>query len=225
MRPPKVLIDANVLKFASTTVQKLVPHMETIDWAGKDIQVAISRVVETNPNDSITNLELKAEAAHLPQLAEAGRIGLLQYLITFEIQAEGWRMPNMAPTSRWFYDAPIEKADAPLQYARTYAGGRRKPKDLQHHFLASVKHPRFLELQRVAGAYQGDGLPNRNQLLDAFHLWCAEHNGCEFFLTLDFKLGRVVARSPTKVGVKVVRPSELLAYLEQPLGPTFEART
>ncbi len=53
----------------------------------------------------------------------------------------------------------------------------------QYNFLRSLDHGRFLELRRICGAEQGQKV-NRNQLLDAFHLWCAEFNRCEYFLSL-----------------------------------------
>jgi hypothetical protein len=76
--------------------------------------------------------------------------------------------------------------------------------------LRKLEHKRFRDLQRITGAYQGEGKPNRNQLLDAFHLWCAEHNGSDFFLSLDFKLAKIIERSISKPMVAVVRPSQLL---------------
>ena len=81
----------------------------------------------------------------------------------------------------------------------------------QFRFLGSLRHPRFLALQKMTGAYQGPGKLNRNQLLDAFHLWCAEHNHCSFFLTLDFKLLKVLRKGKNQPRVKAVKPSELLA--------------
>jgi hypothetical protein len=67
---------------------------------------------------------------------------------------------------------------------------------------------RFLELQKITGAFQGKRGVQRNQLLDAFHLWCAEHNKCDFFLSLDFKLA---THTKGRVPVLIVRPSQLLA--------------
>jgi hypothetical protein len=67
----------------------------------------------------------------------------------------------------------------------------------------------------MTGAYQGGGKWNRNQLLDAFHLWCAEYNKSDYFLTLDFKLIRILGQNrKTRLPVRAVRPSELLAALE-----------
>jgi hypothetical protein len=65
----------------------------------------------------------------------------------------------------------------------------------------------------MCGAEQGNDV-NRNQLLDAFHLWCAEHRDCDYFLSLDFKLAQMTANSRQKLRCRVVLPSELLAALD-----------
>ena len=95
---------------------------------------------------------------------------------------------------------PVE---APITYSRVVFGGPSDFRVLQFDFLAKLKSQRFVELQRVTGAYQGDRGLNRHQLLDAFHLWCAEHNRCDYFLTLDFKLIRMLRSRQSSVRVRV----------------------
>jgi hypothetical protein len=100
--------------------------------------------------------------------------------------------------------------EPPIRYSRVLYGGPGGFEDAEFKFIESLADDRLLELRRACGAEQGKTV-NRNQLLDAFHLWCAEHNGCEYFLSLDFKLGRVTAASKAKLSCRIVRPSELLA--------------
>lgn len=163
-----------------------------------------------NPNERISNTDLKAEAGLIQKVAEMAKSGRLMLMIHFETQLETWGLPHMDSEDGSLYGAPLVDADAPIHYGRTSAGGGKSAYDHQLEFLQSLRVPRFLELQRATGAYQGPGKLNRNQLLDAFHLWCAEHNSCNYFLTLDFKLQRVLERSPTELNVSVVRPSQLL---------------
>jgi hypothetical protein len=120
-------------------------------------------------------------------------------------------LPNLDSETGEFYGAPRKIVEAPIKYGRVLFRAHGDYKAEQFYFLRSVKHERFLELQRITGAYQGEDKVNRNQLLDAFHLWCAEHSGCIFFLSLDFKLAQVVRKSKSKFGIPIVRPSELLA--------------
>jgi len=215
MRPPKVYIDTSVLKFSATQLPRLRPRQQKINWGGRVHEITVHDFVDINPNDFIENPELKAEAELLPELAEAGKRGQLKYVIQMETLFESWGIPNMDSATGRFYGAPYETVDAPIKYGRVIAGGLDDPKDMQFEFLANIKSKRFVELQKITGAYQGEGNLNRNQLLDAFHLWCAEHNKCDYFLTLDFKLIRVLRQShELQLEVQVVRPSELLAAVK-----------
>lgn len=214
MSVAKVFIDTNVLKFAATELPRLSPRKQSLDWGGKTIEVTVHDFVEINPNETIANAELKAEAELLPRLAEVGKRGELKFVMNFETMEESGGLRNMDSKNGRFYGAPIEVVDAPFEYGRIVAGGGVSAMEHQLRFLTSDRHQRFLELQKMTGAYQGEHKPNRNQLLDAFHIWCAEHNECKFFLTLDFKLIKVLSLSPAKSTVRAVRPSELLAWLE-----------
>ena len=46
------------------------------------------------------------------------------------------------------------------------AGVFDDPKELQFEFLLGLHHERFMELQKLTGAHQGQRKANRNQLLD-----------------------------------------------------------
>jgi hypothetical protein len=182
-----------------------------LNWGGHTQEVIVHDLVTVNRNDRITNGELKREADLLPRLAELGKAHRIHYVINVETQFESWGLRNMDSASGRFYNTPLETVEAPVQYGRVMIGAGVDPEQEQFSFLASLKHPRFVELQKMTGAYQGAGKLNRNQLLDAFHLWFAEHNYCSFFLTLDFKLLRVLQKSKRKLNVKAVKPSELMA--------------
>jgi hypothetical protein len=103
--------------------------------------------------------------------------------------------------------------EGPFQYGRVVVDGTRR--DHQYEFLRSVKHARFTELQRSCGAYQGADKPmQRNQLLDAFHVLCAESASATYFLTLDDKLIRaLMSGSPRKTSVTLTTPKRLLVGL------------
>jgi len=209
---PKIYVDTNILKFSATELPRLKPRSQKINWGGVEHEVIVHDFVDTNPNNNINNPELKREADILPELAKLGKNGLVKYVIQMEAKLESWGIPNMDSKSGRFYGAPLEQIDAPVIYSRVIAGGLSHPKDMQYEFLSSLKHKRFIELQKITGAYQGKKKANRNQLLDAFYIWCAEHSGCDYFLTMDFKLIRVVLNNThSNLSVKLVRPSELLS--------------
>lgn len=113
-----------------------------------------------------------------------------------------------------FYGAPISTVDAPIVYGRMIADAFKDSKDLQYDFLCSIDHERLLEIQRMTGTYQGENPVHRNQLLDAWHLGCAEQSNCDFFLSLDFGLARIVLQSKRPATVPIVRPTELLNAID-----------
>ena len=215
MAVPKVYIDTNVFKFAATQLPRFVPRQQFLNWGGQVHEVIVHDLVALNPNENIKNPELKAEAELLPRLANLGKTNQVEYVIQAEVLFESCGLPNMDSSTGKFYGAPYKVVDAPITYGRVMFGGLDDPGEMQFEFLKNIRVERFLELQRITGAYQGEGRLNRNQILDAFHLWCAEHNKCDYFLTLDFKLIRVLGHNRKEQSpVRVVRPSELLAVLE-----------
>jgi hypothetical protein len=214
MYATKVYLDTTVLKFSATELPRLHPRNTSINWGGKIFDVTDHDFIEVNPNDSIPNVELKSETELLPRLADLGKLAVIEYIMCHETLWESWGLPNMDSKSGQFFGAPIKTGQAPLEYCRVVAGGDTSPPQGQYDFLCSIKHSRFLELQKMTGAYQGNQPLNHNQLLDAFHLWSAEHNDCEFFLTLDFKAIKVLRLSTRKSLVQAVRPSELISLLE-----------
>ncbi len=127
----KVYIDTNVLKFSATQLPRLRPRPQKINWGGRIHEITVHDFVNIDPNDSIRNPELKAEAELLPELAEAGKRGQLKYVIQMETLFESWGIPNMDSATGRFYGAPYETVDAPIAYARVIAGGRNDPKDMQ----------------------------------------------------------------------------------------------
>lgn len=210
----KVYIDTNVLKFSATQLPRYVPRTQKINWGGLEHEVTVNDLVYVNPNNFINNPDLKTEAELLPVLAEAGKAGVVKYVIQVEALFESWGIPKMKSETGTFYDAPYEYIEAPVKYSRVLVGASFNPKEMQFKFLSLLKVKRFVELQKLTGAYQGAGKLNRNQLLDAFHLWCAEHNHCDYFLTLDFKLVKVVGKQKGRFLTEVVKPSELISRIK-----------
>ena len=210
---PRVYVDTNVLKFSATLLPRLRPRPTTINWGGKTHDVTVHDFITVNPNESIPNLDLKREADLLTSLAHLGKCGAIEFLVNVETLLESWGLPNMDSETGLFYGVPLKEADAPIQYGRIMFEAFRDAGEEQFRFLSSLNDNRFLEWQKATGAYQGRSGTNKRQLLDAFHLWCAEHNECEFFLTLDFKLIKVLRSGRHQSSVQAVKPSELLQRL------------
>ena len=206
----KVYIDTTILKFSATQLPRLRPRKSLINWGNRTHEVVVHDFVYINPNDFIDNDDLKAETMLLPTLAKAGKHGQVKYVIQIETLLESWGLPKMDSETGKFYGAPLECIESPIKYSRIIFGFSFGAKELQFNFLSSIKNKRFLELQKMTGAYQGPGKVNRNQLLDAFHLWCAEYNKCDYFLTLDFKLVNILRKQKHYLSLEVLKPSELI---------------
>jgi hypothetical protein len=215
-----VFVDANVIKLASET-DVLVPRQDTVTWGGKEIEITVHDSGVRRELDRLPEGELKAEALLLRRVADEARNGIIRLIIQAEVVHETWTLPWARGAH--LYGVDIEWVDAPIQYGRILgrivpsprSARRNDMKESTVEFLSRLKQARFKELQVACGATQGDRI-NENQLIDAFHVWCAEEAGATHFLTLDFKLMRTVRqhkKHPPRV--KVVKPSELLHDLGQ----------
>ena len=214
MQRAKVYLDSNIYKFSATRLPRLIARQVTVNWGGKKRVVTVRDPGTVNRNERIQNPELKAEAELLPEVAALAHAGLAIFQISIETQVEIGGIPDLDSETGYFYGADRQIVEAPVQYSRVLFGGIQDWWEGQYTFLSSLKYERFLQLQRITGAYQGRSKNfNRNQLLDAFHLWCAEHNGSDFFLSLDFKLAKVIEKAKSKPLVPVVRPSQLLTTI------------
>lgn len=200
----KIMLETNVLKFAATKLERLVPR-------GNVGGVPIYEHRYINPNDAITNPDLKTEAELLPRIAELAKRRDLELLLDDEANLESWGVKNMDSAGGLFFDAPIKDAEPPLSYERILFGGGVSARERVKRFLIGINDKRFIELSKVLGGYQGSNNYNLNQLRDAYYVWSAEHNSCEYMLTMDFKLIKMIQLDrKQRVKVRVVRPSELL---------------
>src|SRR5204863_2295591 len=140
------------------------------------------------PNEKIPDAVLRREVDLLPAIADLVKEGRLAAVTDMETRFESWGLPKMASWTGVFYGAPICHASPPINCNRMLFCADRDCVEMQHQFLRKIKHPRFLRLQKITGAHEAKGRRYWNQMLDAFAVWCAEHNCCDYFLTLDFKL-------------------------------------
>jgi hypothetical protein len=210
MQRISVFLDTNIFKFSAVALPRLRPREVETSWGAKKQRITVHDLLILNPNEQLSeeHAVLKAEAALLPEVAALAAAGLAVFHISDESVWELSGLPNLDSQMGQFYGAKTEIVFSPVRYSRIVCGGGEDVRQAQYKFLCSLTDKRFLELQKITGAYQGERAIQRNQLLDAFHLWCAEYNKCDFFLSLDFKLANhTKGRAP----VPIVLPSKLLA--------------
>lgn len=208
----RVMLETNTLKFAATKLQRLIPvNRPTYNEKGEMTGILLYEDGYINPNERITDPDLKKQADLLPQIAELAKSGKFELLLDREADYESWGLPHMNSATGLFYDAPVSEAERPLKYGRILVGMGIPAEEWAKQFLTSIQNKRFRNLAKILGAYQGENKYNLNQLRDAYYVWSAEHNNCEYMLTMDFKLIRMISQDRKHdVRVKVVRPSELL---------------
>jgi hypothetical protein len=225
-KTPKIFLETNALKFASERVLRWYSKPGMVRWGDSHLAVRLVRCYEEYPNEQRglrDHWRLRLDALMLRHIAWLALEHRVELLSTREVETELHTLPKTDDPRGLFYGAPITWVRAPAwqQSAEWLLDptGRRRRTPFQRllEFLPEIQRQRFLELQKAAGAYQGERRPlHPNQLLDAFHIWCAESAGADYFLTLDSKLLRHLAghrRYPPRVAC--VRPMGLLRALEK----------
>lgn len=216
----KIFLDTNILKASIVSRTVLMPRGLRPSLNGEKSNGIVYGIVNICPHDKIQDKELYNEIKLLPQIANMAKRKEVELCTQMEAIIELFGLPRTYGGHKtYFDDVEIKKINAPIEYSRALFLGGISPKDSQFEFLEDIDDKRFKELQRATGAYQGENNLNRNQLLDAFHIWCAEHNGCDFYLTLDFKLMKHLNnQSKYKIETKLFRPSELLKEVRREFG-------
>lgn len=126
------------------------------------------------------------------------------------IRVEFFGLPRTDDSFGRFFGASVGSTESPFPYGRVLAGVHAgRARDLQATFLQGISHPRFEQLKRATGAYQGSKPSPINELADTFHIWCAETAVADVFVTMDEDLVSLVRRHRTHPPrVRVLLPSE-----------------
>lgn len=207
-----VFIDTNILKFSAIKHHVYRRRTETINWGGGVNPASYYEPYTTNDLNLLQNKTQKRDALFLGVLAYAGISGRLKFHTHREVDIETWGLPGMFTASGRFFGCPVHEVGDPiLPRARILFGGQKTFKEHKLDFLGGIQNPRFTELTKMTGAYQGPRKPlNLNQAIDAYLIWCAECAGMNYFLTMDYKLQRVAQRSKVKTSVAIKTPDQLL---------------
>lgn len=207
-----MFLDANIFKFSAIKKHVYLPKRQDIIWGPFVHETNVYEPYTVNSLDKVTSEILRKDSILLAMAAFAGISGKLKFYYHREVEQETCGLPGMTTASGRFFECPLEEvADPEDAYSRILYGGGKHYKAHTQDFLSNIRNPRYLEIAKVTGAYQGKDKPlNLNQALDAFHIWCAESAGIEYFMTMDYKLKKVVERSKLQSSVQITTPSQLL---------------
>ena len=206
---PKLYIDRSALKF----FVHRTPKKRIICWDGQVRKVAIRNFTHLNPNVLLNNFELEAEIELLPLLADAGKHGLIKYVIQNETLFASRNILKINSRRGQFCGIPCKFVSTPKSYRRFVFRLCSDGKELEFRSPPFIENDRFLELLKMISAYQGTGNPIPSQILNAFQLWCAEQNRCDYFLTVDLNLVKVIRKRTCRPLTEVVKPSELIKII------------
>ena len=216
-----IYVDANIVQHSDVGRVRWLREEQTLNWGGKTIKSSsYGRYEVSDKRTDFENPELLKESLGLQLLAQFDSLPTVHFLQQFETQLETKRRPRFSAP---LFGAKVLSAGNPIPYARAISG-YRVPSQLE--FVERIEHARFRYFQKLVGVQDGMREDRRRaQMLDAWHLWSAEQNQCAFFLTMDFKLVRMMSKavharesSQPPTPVRAVKPSQLLTELSSLVG-------
>jgi len=206
----RVFLDTTVVRNSQQKRVVWDEEPQLINWGGREFEVPVFTPHELTPNEKFKNqgnLKAYRDAKRIQYIEKIARLKLIKLLWHFELHWEFISRRKMSKGTPSICQY-IEAANSPLLYGRTVASAFSN-EDHQFEFLKKLTHPRYDEWKAAANVISGSKR-EKNQLLDAFHLWTAEHNWCDYFVTMDYKLIETVAQSSIKSSLVLVCPTEFI---------------
>jgi hypothetical protein len=143
---------------------------------------------------------------YLSRVADLARSGRIIPYSSQEIKFETMGRPrhySLAPEDNPFWDIGFERCQLPLQRTVTFGGIEDRFEEKKEKALASITDVRFRELDRVTGG---------GHSADCYHLWTAEVNRLDVFLTREGKFKRAFqGQKKITSTVEIMWPEELCA--------------
>jgi predicted nucleic acid-binding protein len=149
------------------------------------------------------------------KIGELARAGIVTLYDSDETLAE---FLNFRPTALGMAnydllsDVQIRHARAPISRGFTIDVNYspRRAREKWKDYLAHIEHPRFRELLRFVAP---------KHAADVYHLWEAEHNGIDAFITLDNKFVNATTKpKPIASPVKIFMPAQFVEWMSQKTG-------
>jgi hypothetical protein len=220
---PRVFLDTSVVKHSIRKKTVLRPNPpKQVRFGNTTHEAIVHSVITYDPTDKVGE-PLRTEIDRLSDIAAFAKAGDIELLWQAESHVEflgTYSVPGGGQSE--LLEAGVTMVEGPIAYGRVLSPTRPGETwgSLQADFLKSLHQRRFRELQKACGALQGRQIHER-QLLDAFHIWCAEEAKATHFLTTDLKLVRTVRACKTSPPlVRVITPSKLVTEIASSLGGT-----
>jgi hypothetical protein len=208
----RIFVDTSIARFADRKREVWLKQKETIRW-GKGLQeVEIARPHTFYPLEKLNNEQdahTYADALLIEKVEDLARAKLITLCWHFETHWEFIRNKTLGIPAPAILDL-IEKANCPIYYGRPLTSPFHDNTDEQLEFLRRLKLSEYEKWKKLVGGAEPNTKRERNQLMDAWHLWSADHNHCEYFLTMDYTLIRSVGSRKNDSKLRVVAPTQFL---------------
>ena len=212
----RIFVDTSIARFSEKRKQtKWATVEKQIKWGPKVHTLEIQESSTINPRerlDGTKHEKLLNDLRFIPKIKQLAKDKLILLFWHLETNLENsWFRPICFTLDRSFTSL-ILRANDPLFYGRTVASAFSK-EDEQLKFLKHISHPKFEEWKGAIG-WVRDSRKEKNQLMDAWNLWTAEHNHCEYFLTMDYKFISSIASRKFKHKLRICPPGQLVKELK-----------
>jgi hypothetical protein len=192
----------------STVTHDLTVHHESIRLKNR----IVSRMLEVPVRRRLRNQtweRSEATYASLAQMAELARLGEVILYDSDETFFEGLyvRLPRLRGTEHDIFRG-VERRFVRGPMRRTYVIDGSYDREKEHQrwlqLLAEIAHPRFLKLKKRCGG---------SHLADLYHVWTAEENSLDCFVTVDERfINAVTLPQPIDTPVKICTPSQFVKF-------------
>lgn len=205
--PTKALLDTNILPSTVTHHLKIV--RQTNEYGDRlltqDVETAVRRRLRNKTEEESDTIYKSLE--QIAGLAKSGGVTLYDSDETF-FESLYVRLPPLRGTPfDMFLGVARKFVRGPL--GRTYAIGgdysKERANQLWLQTLAKIQHPRFLQFKKRT---------NGSHLADLYHVWTAEQNSLDCFLTLDTTfLNAVTLPKPMDTPVRLFTPMQFVQWI------------
>lgn len=233
--PKKIFVD-NCINSLSKTMQAVFKEYNFV-WGGTSQKVNILGFERKPMPNADQEWKLK-QIECLPTVRRLAIEGTIKLFIYHELTNEAWKRPGSFPVNSFgdiFAGITFENVDAAVERSFFFQMElseyikqdemikfcawllNSKVENLAGRIEGQKRYPAFLlnnlrQVERFRELCRGLA---EKQYPDAFHLWTAEVNGMEYFLTTDRKFIRVMTETKNiRLPCRPVSPAELLDILQ-----------
>lgn len=202
LRPLRILFDGMIVTDSILEQPVLVPT--EFNWGGRTVVRDVAQDVPRTYRGQTRQYTAQVLES-LSQVAELARSGKITCYSSQEIVFETMGRPrrySLAPGANPFKGVQFERCRLPYLRSVVFGGiGQDKFEEEKEKFLKSIPDARFRVLDRATGGHHS---------ADCYHLWTAELNELDVFLTREtkFKKAFLVQRKVTSK-VRILLPEEL----------------